>query len=75
MNTILVLGLIYLLMAGQYAELTGKTVAELPSCTYRDCNVKWDYRSDSGFYYDTGVASVYYRFPEKRDSVCGRVKT
>ena len=30
MNTILVLGLIYLLMAGQYAELTGKTVAELP---------------------------------------------
>ena len=30
MNTVLVLGLIYLLMAGQYAELTGKTVAELP---------------------------------------------
>ena len=30
MNTILVLGLIYLLMGNQYAELTGKTVAELP---------------------------------------------
>ena len=29
MNTVLVLGLIYLLMAGQYAELTGKTVAGL----------------------------------------------
>ena len=30
MNTVFVLGLIYLLMGNQYAELTGKTVAELP---------------------------------------------
>ena len=30
MNTVLVLGLIYFLMGNQYAELTGKTVAELP---------------------------------------------
>lgn len=30
MNTVLVLSSIYLLMGNQYAELTGKTVAELP---------------------------------------------
>ena len=32
MNTVLVLSSIYLLMGNQYAELTGKTVAELPIC-------------------------------------------
>ena len=30
MNTVFVLSSIYLLMGNQYAELTGKTVAELP---------------------------------------------
>ncbi len=70
-----VLSLIYLLMAGQYAELTGKTVAELPLVLM-------------GIVMSNGTAEViaafimtprllhlfYYRFLRKEDSM-GRVKS